>query len=95
MAVSTKNSTDEAYLDPANIVARDGSINSTIESEDIEEVETRRRQLSYRYFDIYDNFEEVPEWYLIVEALELRVLPGDPTTEPNSLNFTWECVSYD
>lgn len=51
--------------------------------------------LYYRTFNIYDNFEDDPEWFLIVEALELKVRPGDPDTEMKNLNFTWQLVSYD
>jgi len=29
-------------------------------------LEQRRRQLNVRYFDMYDNFEDIPEWYLIL-----------------------------
>ena len=43
---------------------------------------------------MYDNFENIPEWYLILEALELKLRPGDIDTNPQSLNFTWDLVSY-
>ena len=54
-----------------------------------------RRRLYYRYYDIFDNFELDPEWYLIIEALELKLRPGDPETERIDLNFTWYVVSFD
>lgn len=54
----------------------------------------RRRQLAVRYYDMYDNLEDVPEWYLILQALEIKVRPGDIDSDPQSLNFTWDLVSY-
>ena len=48
-----------------------------------------------RWYGLFDNFEQDPEWYLVIEALELKVLPGDPDTELSNLNFTWDLVSYD
>ena len=33
------------------------------------------------------------EWLLIVEALELRVSPGEYSDE-NRLNLTWEMIDY-
>ena len=54
-----------------------------------------RRMMYSRWYGLYDNFELDPEWYLIIEALELKVLPGDPDTELSNLNFTWDLVSYD
>ena len=53
-----------------------------------------RRMLYYRYYDMFDNFDLDPEWYLIIEALELKVRPGDPDTERSDLNFTWSLVDY-
>lgn len=54
-----------------------------------------RRRLYYRYYGMFDNIEQDPEWYLIIEALELKIRPGDPDTELKSVNFTWSLVSYD
>ena len=54
----------------------------------------KRRQLNVRYFDVYDNFEDIPEWYLILEALELKVRPGDIDTDPASVNLTWSLESF-
>ena len=44
---------------------------------------------------MFDNFELDPEWYLVIEALELHIRPGDYDTPAAALNFTWELVSYD
>jgi hypothetical protein len=47
-----------------------------------EEILLQRRILNHRYYGLYENFELVPEWFLIVEALELKIRPGEPDTDP-------------
>ena len=56
---------------------------------------SQRRILNYRYYAQFKSFDQVPEWYLILEGLELKVRPGEPETDPKALNLTWEFVSYD
>ena len=35
-----------------------------------------------------------PEWYVVVESLEIKVRPGT-FSELNYLNLTWEILSFD
>ena len=45
-----------------------------------DEYDEERRLLYHRYYGMFDNFELDPEWYLVIEALELKVNPGHPDT---------------
>ena len=83
VAIANKNTTDEALLERKST--------QNLEEKLLE----NGRKLTYRYYDIFDNFEQDPEWYLIIEALELHIRPGDYDTSAAALNFTWELVSYD
>lgn len=62
-----------------------------------------RRQLFYRHYDklrdeemeeIGEAEEEDYEWYLILEALEIKVKPSAFSDE-RYLNLTWEMLSFD
>jgi hypothetical protein len=53
-----------------------------------------RRQLYYRHQGWYQNETTLDkEWLLVVEALELRMNPGDYSDE-NSLNLTWRMIDF-
>ena len=48
----------------------------------------------YRYEGLFvDDVTLEENWLLIVEALELRLEPGD-YSDPAKLNFTWEMRAY-
>jgi len=51
------------------------------------------RRLNVRFYDKLENTDKTPEWYLILEALEIKVRPGDFSHE-QYLNLTWDMVSY-
>ena len=79
VAVQNRNSTDE---DPYSIKNP-----GFVEAGD-------RRRLEFRYFKNMVNEEIDPEWYLIVESLEIKTRAG-LYSEPQYLNLTWELLSYD
>lgn len=55
----------------------------------------RGRQLYYQYEGPFLNETSLEEqWMLVVEALELKMDPGDFSDE-NALNMTWEMISFD
>ena len=46
-----------------------------------------------RYFAELANDEDLVEWYLVLEALEIKLRPGELSI-PEYLNLTWELVGY-
>ena len=79
---------DFALINPSRVAV--ANFNST----EADPYNVTRRVLNVRYFDQLENREQLPEWYLIVESLELKVRPGDLTEESRHLNLTWEMLSY-
>ena len=60
----------------------------------VKEGDRRRRRLHYRYYEWMKEEQEVnPEWYVVVESLEIKVRPGT-FSELNYLNLTWEILSF-
>lgn len=52
------------------------------------------RRLAYRHEELYTNETTLTEeWMLVVEALELRMNPGDYSDE-NLLNLTWQMTDF-
>ena len=82
---------DPQRINPARVaISRDNTTDAyLLERDDVVE-EDERRMLYHRFYGMYDNLEDVPEWFLIIEALELKLRRGDPDTLYQSLNFTWE-----
>ena len=87
---------DPQRINPARVaISRDNTTDPyLLERDDVVE-EDERRMLYHRFYGMYDNLEDVPEWFLIIEALELKLRRGDPDTLYQSLNFTWELMSFD
>jgi hypothetical protein len=53
------------------------------------------RRLNVRYYKLLNVEEAIdPEWYAIIESLEIKLKPG-PFSEERYLNLTWEMKSYD
>ena len=54
-----------------------------------------RRRLYHRYYQwMVDENKLDPEWFVIVESLEIKVHPGT-FSDINHLNLTWEMLSYE
>jgi len=52
------------------------------------------RRLAYRHEELVKNETTLTEeWMLVVEALELRMNPGDYSDE-NLLNLTWQMKDF-
>ena len=58
--------------------------------------ENERRRLNYRYYQLFneDGIEVDPEWYAVIESLEIKLRPG-AFSEEKYLNLTWEIKSCD
>ena len=82
---------DPQRINPARVaISRDNTTDPyLLERDDVVE-EDERRMLYHRFYGMYDNLEDVPEWFLVIEALELKLRRGDPDTLYQSLNFTWD-----
>ena len=85
-----KQRDDFEELSPSKVAVR-------LEDADSES-SSRRRNLIYRHEGWYKNqtvteeVESKEEWLLVLEALELRVVPGEES-DSNRLNLTWEVFS--